>query len=264
MRFAVRGETDAGAKVPVGEFRRLIHEGASRLHHQHLFRDGLEVGAEVDRTLEAEDAALGGLDPQMAEQRLIGRLHPVGRDDDLDPADTEQRHGSEVHAGAAEHRPGAGDPAVAEAADLETGEIKDLTPGRFPRYSASGHLLFKDADAATLLAAPFDVEKLELMGAALPVVEGLMSGGVGGQGWPLFAVSQTGTLLYSTDVGGVDTELVWVTRSGEATPVDVGWQFNRGGDTNAGWSLSVESSSSAVCGRSGLSVCSPFPVGVPH
>ncbi len=35
-------------------------------------------------------------------------------------------------------------------------------------YSPTGHLLFIDDDA-TLLAAPFVVERLELTGAAVPV-----------------------------------------------------------------------------------------------
>ena len=42
-----------------------------------------------------------------------------------------------------------------------------------PRYIPStGHLLFMDANEGTLLAAPFDAKKLELTGAAVPVVEG--------------------------------------------------------------------------------------------
>ena len=81
-----------------------------------------------------------------------------------------------------------------QAVDVETGEVKDLTPGTFPRYSPSGHLLFMDDDR-TLLAAPFDVESLELTGAAVPVAEGLE---VLGNGAGFFASSQTGTLVYRT------------------------------------------------------------------
>ena len=36
-----------------------------------------------------------------------------------------------------------------------------------------------------------------------------------------------------------DTELVWVTRTGEVSPVDSGWAFDRGG-ANEGWSLSPD------------------------
>ena len=44
-----------------------------------------------------------------------------------------------------------------QSVDLETGEVKDLTAGRYPRYSNTGHLLFQDATETTLLAAPSDI-----------------------------------------------------------------------------------------------------------
>ena len=107
-----------------------------------------------------------------------------------------------------------------QAVDVETGEVKDLTPGTHPRYSPTGHLLFID-DAATLLAAPFDAESLELTGAAMPVAEGLalLTSGLG-----FFAVSETGTLVYRTDAGvfGSGTP-VWVERDGTAREIDPGW-----------------------------------------
>ena len=56
-----------------------------------------------------------------------------------------------------------------QAVDVETGEVKDLTSGTFPRYSPTGHLLFMDDDA-TLLAASFDVERLELTGDRPPIM----------------------------------------------------------------------------------------------
>ena len=106
------------------------------------------------------------------------------------------------------------------AVDVETGEVKDLTPGTFPRYSPTGHLLFIDDDA-TLLAAPFDVESLELTGAAVPVAEGLavLVSGLG-----FFAVSQTGTLVYRTAAAVFASGTpVWVERDGTAREVDPGW-----------------------------------------
>jgi len=135
-----------------------------------------------------------------------------------------------------------------QAVDLETGEIKEVTPGSYPRYSPSGHLLFVEAGGSTLLAAPFDVKRLELTGSAVPVAEGLLqSSNV--NGWQFYALSQTGTLLYVTGVTGAqvaDTELMWVTRSGEATPVDAGWEFNNGVTGNPGWSLSPDGTRVAV------------------
>jgi serine/threonine-protein kinase len=106
-----------------------------------------------------------------------------------------------------------------KAADFETGAVKDLTQGTHPRYSHTGHLLF--IDATTLLAAPFDVESLELTGAAMPVAEGVavLTSGLG-----FFAVSETGTLVYRTDAGvSASGTPVWVERDGTAREIDPGW-----------------------------------------
>ena len=87
-----------------------------------------------------------------------------------------------------------------QALDLETGEIKDLTPGQTPRYSrATAHLLFMDANEGTLLAAPFDAKNLELTGAAVPVVEGVLQDQFG---TPFFDISASGRLVYRTGSAG--------------------------------------------------------------
>jgi serine/threonine-protein kinase len=80
------------------------------------------------------------------------------------------------------------------AVHMESGEVKELGPGQFPRYT-QGYLLFTDSAGTTLLAQPFDPETLELGGTATPIAEGLTS--------PRFrrsyyAVSQEGSLFYST------------------------------------------------------------------
>jgi serine/threonine-protein kinase len=80
------------------------------------------------------------------------------------------------------------------AVRVESGEVKQLTPGQFPRY-AEGYLLFADPDGTTLLAQPFDPEALELSGTATPIAEGLRSPRLG---WNFYAASQTGFLFYST------------------------------------------------------------------
>ena len=121
-----------------------------------------------------------------------------------------------------------------QAVDVETGEVKDLTPGTQPRYSPTGHLLFLD-DAATLLGAPFDVERLELTGAAVPVVEGVSVTSVGNG---RFAISQSGTLVYrtATAAGGSLTP-VWVQRDGTAREIDPGWR-TEGRPSNSSLALS--------------------------
>ena len=105
-----------------------------------------------------------------------------------------------------------------QVVDLETGEVKELTTGHYPRYS-TGYLLFQD-DESALLAVPFDVEKLELTGTPLPVAEALLSI----QGNPgSFAVSQTGRLVYRTGAGRLVTP-EWIGRDGTAREIDPGWR----------------------------------------
>ena len=85
----------------------------------------------------------------------------------------------------------------------------DLT-GACPRYASSGHLLYMQG--STLMAVPFDAQRLETKGAAVPVVEGVMQY-LGGAGQ--YSVSTTGTLAYiSGTAGAIQRTLVWVSRNG--------------------------------------------------
>ena len=122
--------------------------------------------------------------------------------------------------------------------DLETGERWLLTDGNNPRYAASGHLLFGTL-AGALMAAPFDPSRPEVIGAAVSVVQGLV---VGPTGLVNYAVSDDGTLIYAAG-GTVErtTEFVWVSRSGEATPVSSDWTLERPPITaGRGWRLSPD------------------------
>ena len=86
----------------------------------------------------------------------------------------------------------------------------------FPQYAASGHLVFWRN--GSLLAAPFDANRLELTGAAVPVVEGVA--GLAGSGSAQFALSQEGSLLYVRgDPYGGKRTLVWVDRRGVVQPL---------------------------------------------
>jgi len=135
-------------------------------------------------------------------------------------------------------RPGG---SVIGAVDLETGEEKVLTSGTHPRYSPSGYLLFI-SDDATLLAAPFDVESLELTGAAVPLAEDLV---LLGNGVGFFAVSETGKLVYRTGAGGGFLAPVWVDRDGTAREIDPGWR-TAGGPTFSSLTLSPDGTRLAV------------------
>lgn len=112
-----------------------------------------------------------------------------------------------------------------ESVDVETGEVRVLAEGRYPRYSNTGHLLFQDATETTLLSASFDVDGRELTGAPIPLVEGLLAVGSSTQGLNPgnFAVSQTGRIVYRTGAASGFVEPVWVERDGTARAIDPAW-----------------------------------------
>ena len=125
------------------------------------------------------------------------------------------------------------------AIDLVTRERRFLTVGQNPKYASTGHLLFGTPDG-TLMAAPIDPRTAALTGRAAPVAEGLSRGA--NFGTMSYAVSETGALAYTSgnaQRSPANTELVWVTRTGDVTPVDPGgWVFRRG--ANYGWRLSPD------------------------
>jgi hypothetical protein len=100
---------------------------------------------------------------------------------------------------------------------LGSTERRDLLPGQtgaMPRYSSSGHLIY--VQAGNLVAVPFDVDRLEVTGTAVPVVQGVwQSSDVIGQP-AQFSVSATGTLAYVPGSFGATAQgnLVWVSRKG--------------------------------------------------
>jgi Tol biopolymer transport system component len=74
-----------------------------------------------------------------------------------------------------------------------TGEVKPLMQGMAPRY-AGGRVIF--SRGSTLLAAPIDLGRLELTGAAVPLLEGVATELPGSGGGRHYAVSRSGTLVY--------------------------------------------------------------------
>ena len=105
---------------------------------------------------------------------------------------------------------------------LETGERRVLAEdGGVARYATSGHLVFSRSGA--LLAAPFDVGRLEMTGERVVVIEGVMDaeGAITGDlqtGIAQFSFSNSGSLAYVS--GGIhapiEHPLIWVDRSGNA------------------------------------------------
>ena len=85
--------------------------------------------------------------------------------------------------------------------------------GYYGRYVSSGHVLY--LHGGTLFAAPFDLERLELAGQPVPVVEGIASGGGGGA---QFATSSNGTLVYEPGQStGGEPSIEWLDRDGKTT-----------------------------------------------
>src|SRR5208282_3950799 len=95
---------------------------------------------------------------------------------------------------------------------IGTGERRNLIQeGTQPRYAPSGHLVY--VEGGNLMAVPFDLQRLEVTGAAVPVVEGVMESP--GTGAAQYSFSATGSLIYVP--GGVQATqsgLVWVNRHG--------------------------------------------------
>jgi Tol biopolymer transport system component len=95
------------------------------------------------------------------------------------------------------------------------------------QYVASGHLLFLRNQS--LMAAPFDIERLEVTGPAIPVVENIRRDA--SRFVPQMTISDTGTLAYAVASSELDkATLVWVDRQGQIeildeTPRD--YRFNR-------------------------------------
>ena len=82
-----------------------------------------------------------------------------------------------------------------------------------------GRLFYVRRDGVGLVAK-FDLGRLEIVGAAAPVLEGVaVIGGVAQLAW-----SRDGTLLYQVGQSQSDVEVVRVTRAGLATPIDTAWR----------------------------------------
>jgi eukaryotic-like serine/threonine-protein kinase len=88
--------------------------------------------------------------------------------------------------------------------------------GVFGRYLPTGHLVY--ARGGNLLAVPFDIRRLTVTGAAVPVLESV--GMNNSDGWAAFAISETGSLAYvPASVLNPEGRLLWVERGGAEQPV---------------------------------------------
>jgi Tol biopolymer transport system component len=98
---------------------------------------------------------------------------------------------------------------------VDTGERKVLIQGGHrPHYLATGHLVF--LRAGKVMAVPFDVTRLELAGAPVPVIEGIQESSFNGG---TFSCSQTGSCVYVA--GGLSTQrtVAFIDRAGAVQPL---------------------------------------------
>ena len=77
---------------------------------------------------------------------------------------------------------------------------------------ANGHLLF--VQDGTLMAQPFDHQRLAITGDAFPIAENVAGGGGGGP-VGFFSISDTGILVYQPGASGAGVWLAWVDRAGK-------------------------------------------------
>ena len=104
--------------------------------------------------------------------------------------------------------------------DLKTGQHKTLIRGAsaplyVPVSALTGYVVYAAAD--TLLAVRFDLERLDVLGDPVPVVEHV---DMAASGAANFDISRAGTLVY-VPAAATSRSLVWVDRAGRETPTNV-------------------------------------------
>jgi len=100
---------------------------------------------------------------------------------------------------------------------LPAGPSKIVLRGaHYARYLRSGYLVY--AQGAALFAVPFDVNRLEVTGQPVAVLNGVKVFKVSGAS--SFDISDTGTLAYvAGELIGTDAPMMWMRRDGTMTPM---------------------------------------------
>jgi len=103
---------------------------------------------------------------------------------------------------------------------LKSKERKELFPGYTARYLPTGHIVY--GFEGNLYAVPFNLDKLEVTGEAVPLVEDVFQT----NSLLHYAISDSGTLVYVpgriiTTAALNQRTLVWVDRKGKETPIAV-------------------------------------------
>jgi len=111
---------------------------------------------------------------------------------------------------------------------LPTGEVRTLIQrGYNARYAHSGHIVFMRSE--TLWAAPFDLDRLQIIGVQVPIIQGVETRG--NRGAAGYAFSDDGLLVYlpgtDTNLRGGERILVWVDREGREEALEMEPQYYR-------------------------------------
>ena len=103
-----------------------------------------------------------------------------------------------------------------EVYSLETGQRRPLFKGgTYARYVPTGHIVY--ARKETLYAVRFDVQQLQVVGSAVPVVPDVMTPGSASA---QFTISRDGTLAYiPVQARSAELRPVWVDRNGQVEPL---------------------------------------------
>ncbi|MEO5741040.1 MAG: protein kinase [Vicinamibacterales bacterium] len=99
--------------------------------------------------------------------------------------------------------------------DSRTGQRKTLLPGSHAEYVRTGHLVFMAG--GSLSAVPFDLERLEVNGDPVGILDDVWHSPSGAGN---YALSNSGTLVYLRSTAtAVPRALVWIDRKGRETPI---------------------------------------------
>ncbi len=106
--------------------------------------------------------------------------------------------------------------------DARTRKHSVLVRGQMGAYAASGHLVYVTIEG-TMMAAPFDLDRLAIIGDAVVISEGVSVPGTNARGVTV-SIANDGLMAYiAGDRANVQRELVWVSRDGTVASVDTSW-----------------------------------------
>jgi serine/threonine-protein kinase len=103
-------------------------------------------------------------------------------------------------------------------ASLGTRDRRTLFAGSYPRYTSTGHIVF--VRESSLWAVPFDVDRLEVTGRPVPILDTVLIERASGVGQ--FAIANNGNLVYATASARAEwRRLVWVSGRGTEEPLEL-------------------------------------------